>query len=252
MLSHPIDRLDLVDSGAERSLREEIDTLVRSNLPEFMFWASPGNWRWHHVYEVAPDLQIAACTQAGEVIGAVNALPVPLDAPEQLAGQGYDSVLVDAKVNAGQPARSVCLLSLSIRPEHRKSGLAERLLQEVFARARRMSARNIIAPLRPTKKARYPHVPMSEFILWRDSDGEAFDPWIRTHLELGGTIACVAESSLVVRQPVARWEAATGQRMRVPGTYTVAGALSPVVVDLQGVGTYCEDNVWIVHSLEGN
>jgi GNAT superfamily N-acetyltransferase len=242
-------RRELLDVAADPSLREGIDSLVRSNLPQFMFWASPGNWRWHHLYELAPQLQIAARDTDSDVIAAINALPVPLHAPSELAGEGYDSVLVAAKSNAGCAMRSVCLLSLSVHPGHRKLGLAQHLLHEVFERAKRMRVASVIVPLRPTAKARFPSVPMSEYIHWRNDEGQAFDPWIRTHLALGGSIAGVANRSLIIKQPVTRWATLTGNDMCVPGEYFVEGALSPVVVDDEGFGTYCEDNVWIMHSL---
>jgi GNAT superfamily N-acetyltransferase len=241
----------VVEAQVKTGLAADINAMIRSNLPAFMLWASPGNWRWHHIYQVSPDLQLAALDVDGALIGAINAVALPLSAPAQLEGQGYDSVLLNLKSQAGQAARCVCLLSLSIPPAQRKHGLAERLLAEVFSRARRLGVKHVVAPLRPTRKAQFPHVPMADYLGWRTEDGRAFDPWIRTHVALGGEVVGVARNSLVVRQPVSRWESFTGRPMRTPGAHVVDGALAPVQVDPNGVGTYREDNVWIVHTVGG-
>ena len=108
----------------------------------------------------------------------------------------------------------------------------------------------LLAPVRPTLKARYPLTAMERYLGWRRADGQLFDPWLRVHERLGAEILGVCPGSLVVEGTVAEWEEWTGMAFPDSGSYVVEGALVPVEIDrAQDVGRYVEPNVWMRHTV---
>ncbi|WP_270890047.1 hypothetical protein [Streptomyces sp. DHE17-7] len=210
----------------------------------------PGNWRWHGMYERYPDHQLCLVDGGGKLVAAANGLPVRWEGTASSLPSGSDEVLVRA-VDDGPPERpdAVCMLSVSVDPAHRAVGHAERLLTEVRTRAADRCPRGVIIPVRPTRKPRYPLVPIEAYATWRRPDGRCFDPWLRTHLELGARQLGIAHRSLVIRQPVSRWEEFLGLRTfaRAGDTRLPTKALVPLRVGDDGHGTYAEPNVWVHH-----
>ncbi|MFJ3923394.1 hypothetical protein [Streptomyces sp. NPDC090022] len=241
--------LTLTDLSRDPWLLPEVDRLIGSNMPEFMGWESPGNWRWHGMYEQYPGHQLCLVTGDGQLVAAANGVPVAWDGTPGGLPSGTDEVLVEA-VDQGPPQRpdAVCMLSVSVAPGHRAAGHAERLLTAVREAAAGSCPRGVVIPVRPTRKHRYPLIPIERYAAWRRPDGSCFDPWLRTHLGLGARQLGIAAESLVIRQPAARWEAVLGHPLPGPGDYPLAGALVPLRVAEDGHGTYAEPNVWVHHA----
>jgi GNAT superfamily N-acetyltransferase len=244
------DEIVFADIVERPDLQTKIDQLIADNLPEFMMWASPGNWRWHRIYEKFPSDQIAALDVLGNLVGAINSIPLEWGRPGDLLPEGYDDVLVQA---TDHPAKRICLsnclLSVSVRDDLRGRGIAGLLIQEMKQRIKKIGRVALVAPLRLTRKAEYPLVPIESFITWKNSAGEVFDPWLRTHLKLGAEIIGIADRSLVISQPSSRWGVLLHQSMSSPASYLVPRALVPVIVDEKGIGVYVEPNVWVYHRI---
>ncbi|MFH8344350.1 GNAT family N-acetyltransferase [Streptomyces sp. NPDC018045] len=240
-------RHTLTDLSREPGLAPEVDRLIGENMPEFMSWESPGNWRWNRLYELFPRHQLCAVDEDGGLLAAANGLPVRWDGTAEGLPGGADDVLVDSVDHPPERPDALCMLSVSVAAGHRRAGLAERLLTAARDAAAAAGLRGVLIPVRPTRKHHYPLIPMDRYAAWRRADGSRFDPWLRTHLDLGARLLSVAERSLVIRQPVARWERALGRAMPEAGDYLLPGALSPVRVTADGFGTYTEPNVWVHH-----
>jgi hypothetical protein len=242
--------LAVVDLAERPQLRASIDRLVTANLPPFMSWASPGNWRWHRIYGRFPDQQIVVLAPDGEAAAALNAVPIPWDGTVDGLPAGYDDALVQGTSGASAGgSTALCLLSISIAPGWRRSGLAELLIQEAKRRALRQDRIAVVGPLRPTRKASFPEVPIEDYLAWRTDAGQVFDPWLRLHLAQGASVLGIARRSLVIRQPRSRW--ASLPPATSPGeTWTPAGALVPIVFDADDIGEYAEPNIWIHHRAE--
>lgn len=241
--------LTLTDLYRDPWLLPAVDRLIGTNMPEFMSWESPGNWRWHGMYEQYPVHQLCLVDGDGLLVAAANGLPIRWDGTPEGLPTGTDEVLVEA-VDHGPPDRpdALCMLSVSVAPEHRAAGHAERLLTTVRQAAADNCPHGVIIPVRPTRKPRYPLIPIERYAAWRRPDGSCFDPWLRTHLELGAQQLGIADESLAIRQPVARWEQALGHPLPGPGDYPLAGGLVPLRVADDGYGTYAEPNVWVHHA----
>ncbi|GAA3358778.1 hypothetical protein [Saccharopolyspora gregorii] len=236
----------LTDLARDPQLTADVDALVGRNMPAFMSWESPGNWRWHRLGELFPEWQLCLLAEDGSLRAAANALPAWWDGTVPGLPGGSDDVLVEVIDNAGRSGHDV-VCALSVSAVHRGSGDARILLRELIDRAARRVRRGVLVPLRPTRKCRYPLIPLGDYADWTDRDGRCFDPWLRTHLELGARRLAVAERSLVISQPAERWAELLDLPIPAPGRYLVPGALAPIVVAEDGTGTYAEPNLWLHH-----
>lgn len=237
----------ITDVRATPSLREAIDALVVESFAEFMLWESPGNWRWSQIYKLFPERQVGVLDERGALVAAYNSVPVHWDGTVPGLPAGFDDAIVTAVENRPAAGTATCALNAAVGKQHRDCGLAELLLTDMRQRAAADGHRGVLLPVRPTWKSRYPLIPMDEYLAWRDADGAPFDPWLRTHRELGAELLAVAARSLVIHQPASRWKQVYGRPMPGPGAYLMPGGLVPVEVDADRMGTYAEPNVWMVH-----
>jgi hypothetical protein len=104
----------------------------------------------------------------------------------------------------------------------------------------------LVAPVRPTLKARYPLTPIAEYAEWRRDDGTHFDPWLRVHERVGGRILGPAEEAMLIEGTREEWEGWTQMAFPAAGDYVVPGALVPVRFEA-GRGVYREPCVWVEH-----
>lgn len=237
----------LTDAGADPSLMDSADALTADGFPDYMFWESPGNWRWHRLYELFPRQQLFALDERGTLAGVLNSVPLCWDGTVPGLPGGWDDAIVAAVDGTGTPTAS-CALAVAVAAPHRKAGVAELLLTEIRRRGRESGQRAVVVSLRPTAKQHYPLIPMTEYLRWRRDDGSPFDPWLRTHQSLGAEVLGVAERSMVIREPVSRWAELLGHPLPGPGSYLVPGGLVPIEVGVDRMGTYAEPNVWVSHA----
>ncbi len=195
-------------------------------------------------------------------------------------------------------------LSITVRADRRNCGFAETLIEAMKQIARQEHLRILVAPLRPTRKSEYPWVSMENYIERTLSEPPAasvltptagehknlfgtpaaaglpirsklpFDPWLRKHVRLGGSLVKIAPSSMIVRGSFAEWQAWTGidfdslVRDRRHATQekmdqrdlesieqefievAIPGGLVPLRVSIHdGTCTYTEPNVWLYHEV---
>lgn len=115
--------------------------------------------------------------------------------------------------------------------------------------AKRNNLDFLIAPVRPTLKHQYPLLALEDYIQWKTSDLELpFDPWLRTHIKVGGKILKVCSRCMVTENKLENWEKWTGMRFLQSGEYIVPYTLNPIQVCLDSnKGIYIEPGVWMVH-----
>jgi GNAT superfamily N-acetyltransferase len=138
-------------------------------------------------------------------------------------------------------------LAAEVDASYRGCGLSGLLITAMAAVARSAGLAPLVAPLRPTWKERYPLIPIERYARWH-SDGVPFDPWIRTHVRLGGAILGCAPKSLEITAGVEEWASWTAMAFPDDGLYVFPGGLAPVRVK-GGIGHYHEPNVWVLHEL---
>jgi GNAT superfamily N-acetyltransferase len=215
----------------------ETEQRLEGIWPEFLLHDAISNTYWSRLYSDFPEFQFVAL-EGDELIAEGNCVPV----------HGMPAHWRDAFLNAWEgdgEVDGVCALAILISPEHQGRGLSRLMLEHMRGLAGTVGG-DLVAPVRPTLKDRYPLIPIERYVEWRRDDGTHFDPWIRTHERVGGALIGAVEDAMVVEGPVSSWSEWTGLAFPADGDYVVPGALVPVSVR-DGHGTYREPCVWIRH-----
>lgn len=235
---------------AERpDLAPALDDL-RHSRPAFMR-ADPVSWMLS-LLGPYPDFQLALL-DGDRPVARAHSVPFPWDHDEaSLPDTGWDTILacgVVAPVRGRQPT-AVSALEISITPEWQSKGLSRVLIGGLRAAAAGAGYRDLVAPVRPFRKADHPDVPMADYVTWRRPDGLPVDPWLRVHERAGGRIVKVCAASMVVPGTLAQWREWTGLPFDRSGDVLVPGGLAPVHVSVEhDHAVYVEANVWVRHQL---
>ena len=171
--------------------------------------------------------------------GTTGGLPAGIDGGIEGAVRLFDE--------SGEP-NTLSALAIEIPPEHQGGGLSRTMVGAMGEIAAAHGFADLIAPLRPTWKERYPLTPIARYAAWARDDGLPFDPWIRLHVRLGAEILLPVERSMHITGSVAEWEAWTETAFPDSGTYVFPHGLATLDVDRAAdLGDYWEPNVWVHH-----
>jgi hypothetical protein len=217
--------------------------------PAFMFEDPVAGQRWHMLYECFAGFQhFLLDEEADEVVAEVNSLPVQVDLAA-LPDRGWDDVMARG-TDAMEVPNAISALQVMIAPSRQGQGLSTLCLAKMRANALDHGFAHLVAPVRPSWKARYPLVPIERYVAWKTSDGLLFDPWLRVHARLGAELVRPCPESMTITGTVSEWEGWTSMLFPESGDYVVPGALELVTIDCEAdVGTYVEPNVWMYHLL---
>jgi GNAT superfamily N-acetyltransferase len=237
--------MELVRYADRPDLRaRRFEELARPTFPEYMHHNEPGGLYWGRLVDDFPDFQLALA-DGDELTAEAHSVPLPWDGTPTDLPTGWDEGFVRG-MTSDRPATALMALAISVAPGRQGEGLSSRMIEALRAAARSAALASLLAPVRPTLKARYPLTPIERYAEWCREDGSHFDPWIRVHERVGGRILAPAPESMFMRAPVADWEAWTGMRFPEDGEYVFPGALATLVVE-DGEGTHVEPNVWMIH-----
>jgi GNAT superfamily N-acetyltransferase len=141
------------------------------------------------------------------------------------------------------------LMAAAVRSDEQGRGHAGRVITAVRDRAVANGLGQVIAPVRPTLKSRYPLTPIETFMTWTRPDGLPLDPWLRTHVRLGATLLAPAPASQTMTGTVEDWEKWTKMSFPSTGTYTIPDGLTTLAIDREAdTGIYVEPNIWLRHA----
>jgi GNAT superfamily N-acetyltransferase len=235
------DRPDLVERLGE----------VEDVWPEFLYHTGATfNALWSRVRREFPDFQLVLYDDdTDSVVGRGQTIPFRWDGSVEDLPDGVDGVVRRVFDAGGEPTTLSALVAV-VDPRYQRRGLSSLIIEGMRAVAAEHGLDALVAPVRPTLKARYPLTPIERYLAWRRVDGQLFDPWLRVHERLGAEILGVCPGSLVVEGTVSEWEEWTGIAFPDSGSYVVEGALVPVEIDRkEDVGRYVEPNVWMRHAV---
>lgn len=179
------------------------------------------------------------------VIGRGRAIPFRWDRSLGDLPTGIDAVGLRAVTESAAPT-TLSALAAEVELDRQGEGLSRLLIKAMARTAADAGLDALVAPVRPSLKDRYPLIPIADYARWCRDDGLPFDPWMRVHARIGGTILRAEPRSMEITAPVADWERWTGMRFPRPGEYVFPGGLAPLTVS-GGAGEYWEPNVWMLH-----
>ena len=196
-----------------------------------------------------PEYQLCLVDEdTGYPVAVANSVPFDCSGLDSLPPEGWDWLVETAAQSKDKRTNMLGALTISVSPVHRSKGYARRMIRSLLDLAEAKKLSGVVIPVRPTGKVRHPWVPIADYMSWTDDCGRPYDPWIRSHLSVGGKLVGPCERSMVVEEPVAFWENWSKQQFKESGAYALDGALSPVEIDLsRQTGTYQEPNVWVVY-----
>jgi len=234
---------------------ERWDRIVPPVWPTFMLHDAVANENWHHLDEPAfADFQFYALDpRTDEVLCQGNTIPFAWDGDPASLPEGIDGVLPLAirQHSEATGPNTLCALSAVVTKGNQGKGLAAVVLKEMRRRAGDAGFGDLVAPVRPSWKHRFPLISMEAYAGWKNEDGLPYDPWYRQHIRAGGSFLQVCPGSMHITGTVAEWSAWTNMVFPGSGDYVVEGALVPVHIDIEADrGTYVEPNRWIRHPLK--
>ena len=221
--------------------------------PEYNRHGEITNRFWGRLYDEFPEFQFVLYDEgADRPLAEGHTIPCRWDGTPEGLPRGIDGLLEDAFAlrEAGGEPNTLSALAIEIAPGARGSGVSRTMIEAMAAIARTHGLADLIAPLRPTWKDRYPLTPIERYAAWSREDGLPFDPWLRTHVRLGAELLRPEPESLRIGGTVEEWEAWTGLPLPESGDYVFPQGLALLHVDREAdLGSYFEPNVWVRHSV---
>jgi GNAT superfamily N-acetyltransferase len=229
---------------------DQMKALFADGWPAFISADEEVKRHYGRVRELFRQFELALLDEQQVIVAAGWAVPLRWDGSIQDLPSGYSNGLarsLQCHDNAEQ-ADTLSIMAAQIRPDLRGRGLAGELLKALRQVGEQAGLEQVICPVRPTLKARYPLTPIERFMSWTRPDGSPLDPWIRTHTKLGATILAAAPHSQTMTGTVAQWQEWTGMVFPGSGEYVIPDGLSTLHIDLDhDLGAYTEPNVWMRH-----
>jgi GNAT superfamily N-acetyltransferase len=190
----------------------------------------------------------------GKVVARAFSVPFAfnIDGRDELPDGGWDQVIRWAHDDrlTGRVPNTLSALEISLLPEWRGGGHSLAFLDTMKACAKAQGFAELFAPVRPNQKHLHPFMSMQDYVNTVRADGFPTDPWLRTHLRIGGRVVKIAPYSMTIIGSIADWSRWTGMSFDRSSEVPIAGALSPVLVSReQDCAVYVEPNVWVRHAL---
>ncbi len=241
-----------VYSAAEQpELSDAADELLADVWPEYNRHGDVLRPDWERLWDVAADYQLILVDEADDQpVAQIHSLPCRWDGTVEGLPPGIDDAFLEglALAEKGGPANALLALAIEIVPARQGGGISSVAVQTFADVSRTHGLGDVIVPLRPSWKERYPLVPIERYLAWTRDDGLPFDPWLRVHVRLGADVLAPSPRSLRITGTVAEWEAWTELAFPESGEYVFPHGLAPVAIDREhDRGSYWEPNVWLRH-----
>ena len=194
-----------------------------------------------------PKMHLVAVDNNDQVVANIDAFGFDWDGdPQTLPEEGWRDAIIQALDGfATQPAWA-CAHGASILPEARVGSLAADLLIRLRDEALSLGYQGLVAPVRPTLRAKMPQLTIEEYSKMRLPDGRHFDPWVRTHEKVGGKIIGVSDRSMYWWGTREEWEEWTKMRLPDNGRVLIDGSTGWLTLE-DGFGNLVEDSIWLMH-----
>ncbi len=244
----------VVATAAERrDVWARADGLDADVWPEYNRHGDILNEYWGSLDDEFAEFQFVLYDEeADELLAEGHTIPFHWDGTVAGLPAGIDGVVADAfrQRAEGKAPTALSALAIEVPPARQRGGLSGRMLAAMRGIAATHGLGDLVAPLRPTWKERYPLTPIERYVRWTREDGLPLDPWIRLHVRLGGEILHPEPRSLRITGTVTEWEEWTGMAFPEGGPYIFPHGLAPLEVELEADrASYWEPNVWMRHTV---
>jgi hypothetical protein len=251
----------IVSALARPDIADQADQATADAFPEYNTHGDIAAPRWSRLYQEYPAYQLVLWDPAtGEILGEANTIPCRFDGTLQGLPRGIDEVLATGLPEGGGPPEptALCALAIAIPAGQHNRGQSRLLLEGMRNLAAEQGWAQLIAPVRPNWKARYPLTPSSG-----TRPGGA--P-MGCHLTRGcgctsgwvGGSCAPSPSRCGLAVPSATGRAGWGWPSRRPGSMCFPRGwrlfpegLALLHVDRErDVGLYHEPNIWVAHDAQ--
>ncbi|HEY3903778.1 MAG TPA: hypothetical protein VGM14_07750 [Streptosporangiaceae bacterium] len=197
----------VVRYSEQPELWDSIEDLSSQVWPEYNLHGDGLNRYWGRLYDERAQWQFVLYdTDEKQVLAEGHTIPVYWDGTDAGLGPGIDAAIASGFTIDPDQATALCALAAEIPPEYRRRGLSEQILRAMAGLAREAGLANLIAPIRPNLKDRYPTIPIERYAHWTRDDGTPFDPWLRVHTGLGARIGPPIPESMRITGSVEDWD----------------------------------------------
>ncbi|MFF2412024.1 N-acetyltransferase [Streptomyces sp. NPDC058092] len=197
--------------------------------------------------------QLVVIDEEEQVIARAAGVALAWDGdPGHLPDTGWDEALRQclSDTYADRELTTLCALEIAVAPGRQSQNLSARTLKALTEHARARGFRDLVGPVRPSRKHESPELPMDEYIARLRPDGLPQDPWLRIHVRAGGEVLKVCPASMTISGSLTQWREWTGLPLDTSGPVSVPGALTPLTVSVEhDYAVYVEPNVWVRHRL---
>jgi GNAT superfamily N-acetyltransferase len=235
--------------------RDRAGDITEASWPEFMLHDPIANENWHELFDRFIDYQFALLdTEKNRMAAMANSLPFYWDQSlEELPEGGWDWVFLKAIEDhkQGTQPNIQSAIQIAIHPDYQSQGLSYKMVQAMRAIGQSKGFKYLVAPVRASQKSKYPLISIDDYVKWTNDEGLPFDAWLRVHERAGAKLIKPCHEAMTIRGTCTEWEEWTGLKFPQSGQYVIAGALNPMVMNLdKDEGIYVEPNVWMMHPLD--
>ena len=137
--------------------------------------------RSHYEYyaellDAYPDFQLCLVDEETDYpVAVASSVPFVCSGPDELPPEGWDWLVETAVRTKNTGANILGLLAISVPVVHRSKGYARVMIRSLLDLAERKGFNGVVAPVRPTGKARHPWVPIADYMAWTDDSGRPYD-----------------------------------------------------------------------------
>ncbi len=244
----------LIETLSDRPDAAGIFDAFPGSWPEFMYHDNISAVLFDRLVHAHPESNMIAIDPEDPSHPVARACAFPFSVSlDALPSNGYDGVLLGGAADLlddRERGPIAAAIEVTIRPDRRGGGVSGAMLAALRSTLAKLGYQSLVVPVRPNRKHEHPHEPMEDYLQRIRPDGLPHDPWLRTHVRAGATIAGIAQTSMTVAASLSDWRTWTGLPFDVSGPVIVPLALVPVHCDVEhDIATYVEPNVWVHHRL---
>ncbi|MGE5376275.1 MAG: GNAT family N-acetyltransferase, partial [Bacteroidota bacterium] len=168
-------RFKIISPSDLENYRSLAGDIAEESWPEFMLHDPVAGENWHELFDRFNDYQFALLDmQTNRMAAMANSMPFFWDQPlEDLPEGGWDWVFLKAVEDHknGVKPNIQSAIQINIHPDYQGQGLSTRMVQAMRGIAASKGYKNMVAPVRPNQKSRYPLTSIDDYIQWTNEEG---------------------------------------------------------------------------------